>query len=227
MLEPLYTCNLACLGCSVERHTGKLKDRMSLETCFKAAEDCGAPIVNICGGEPTLYPELKELIAGLIERGKYIIMCTNALKLDTKVFDVIPPSDHFFLMIHLDGMRQTHDYVCNREGVFDKAVEMIKKARERGYHVYINTTVFKETSVEEVEDLCTHGGRTQGQRHSDLPRLRVRERGARHLPDQRPDSRQVQANSRLLAQVQGERHARLSGIRGGPARAAPAPPGPP
>ncbi|MCW3053646.1 MAG: hopanoid biosynthesis associated radical protein HpnH, partial [Chthonomonadales bacterium] len=33
MLEPLYTCNLACLGCSVERHTGKLKDRMSLETC--------------------------------------------------------------------------------------------------------------------------------------------------------------------------------------------------
>src|SRR5438309_7168174 len=78
MLEPLYTCNLACLGCSVERHTGKLKDRMSLETCFKAAEDCGAPIVNICGGEPTLYPELKELIAGLIERGRYIIMCTNA-----------------------------------------------------------------------------------------------------------------------------------------------------
>ena len=56
-------------------------------------------------------------------------MCTNALKLDTKVFDVIPPSDHLFLMIHLDGMRKTHDYVCNREGVFDKAVEMIKQAR--------------------------------------------------------------------------------------------------
>ncbi len=154
MLEPLYTCNLACLGCSVERHTGKLKDRMSLETCFKAVEDCGAPIVNICGGEPTLYPELKELIEGLIARDRYIIMCTNALKLDTKVFGVVPPSDHLFLMIHLDGMRQTHDYVCNREGVFDKAVEMIKKAREMGYHVYINTTVFKETSVEEVEDLC-------------------------------------------------------------------------
>ena len=154
MLEPLYTCNLACLGCSVERHTGKLKDRMSLETCFQAAEDCGAPIVNICGGEPTLYPELKELISGLIERGRYIIMCTNALKLDTKVFGVVPPSDHLFLMIHLDGMRQTHDNVCNRAGVFDTAVEMIKKARELGYNVYINTTVFKETSVEEVEDLC-------------------------------------------------------------------------
>ncbi len=154
MLEPLYTCNLACIGCSVERHTGKLKDRMSLEECFKAADDCAAPIVNICGGEPTLYPELKELISGLIERGKHIIMCTNAIKLKEKVFDIIPPSSHLFLMIHLDGMRKTHDYVCNREGVFDKAVEMIKEARERGYYVYINTTVFKETSVEEVEDLC-------------------------------------------------------------------------
>ena len=154
MLEPLYTCNLACIGCSIERHTGKLSDRMPLETCFKAVEDCGAPIVNICGGEPTLYPELKELIEGLIAREKYIIFCTNALKLDTKVYGVIPPSDHLFLMIHLDGMQETHDYICNRKGVFDKAIEMIKKGKELGYHVFLNTTVFKETSVKEVEELC-------------------------------------------------------------------------
>lgn len=154
MLEPLYTCNLACIGCSVERHTGKLKDRMSLETCFKAAEDSGAPIVNICGGEPTLYPELKELVEGLIARGKYILMCTNALKLAEKVFDKIAPSPNFFLMIHLDGMRDTHDYVCNRKGVFDHAVEMIKEARKRGYYTFINTTVFKETPVSEVEEMC-------------------------------------------------------------------------
>jgi hopanoid biosynthesis associated radical SAM protein HpnH len=154
MLEPLYTCNLACIGCSVERHTGKLKDRMTLEQCFKAVDDCDAPIINLCGGEPTLYPELPQLIEGLIQRGKYILCCTNALKLDTKVFGVIPPSPQFFLMIHLDGMRKTHDYVCNREGVFDKAVEMIKKGKELGYHIYINTTVFKETAVEEVEEMC-------------------------------------------------------------------------
>lgn len=154
MLEPLYTCNLACVGCSVERHTGKLKDRMTVETCLKAADDCGAPIVNICGGEPTLYPELKQLVEGLIERGKYILMCTNALKLSEKVFDVVPPSPNFFLMIHLDGMRDTHDYVCNRQGVFDHAVEMIKQARSRGYYTFINTTVFKETPVSEVEDMC-------------------------------------------------------------------------
>lgn len=154
MLEPLYTCNLACIGCSVERHTGKLSDRMSLERCFKAVDDCGAPIINLCGGEPTLYPELKQLIEGLIARGKYIICCTNALKLDTKVFGVIPPHPQFFLMIHLDGMKQTHDFVCRREGVFDKAVEMIRESKRRGYVTYINTTVFKETEVAEVEAMC-------------------------------------------------------------------------
>ena len=154
MLEPLYTCNLACIGCSVERHTGKLKDRMTLEQCFRAVDDCGAPIVNLCGGEPTLYPELPQLVQGLIDRGKHILCCTNALKLDTKVFEVIPPSPQFFLMIHLDGMRETHDYVCNREGVFDIAIRMIKEAKKRGYFVFINTTVFKETEVSEVEEMC-------------------------------------------------------------------------
>ncbi len=154
MLEPLYTCNLACIGCSVERHTGKLKDRMTLEQCFQAVEDCGAPIVNLCGGEPTLYPELPQLVQGLIERGKYIICCTNALKLDTKVFGVIPPHKQLFLMIHLDGMRQTHDYVCNKEGVFDQAIAMIKESKKLGYIVMVNTTVFKETEVAEVEQMC-------------------------------------------------------------------------
>jgi len=62
MLEPLYTCNLACIGCSTERHTGKLADRLPVETCLKAVDDCGAPSVSICGGEPTLYPELDELV---------------------------------------------------------------------------------------------------------------------------------------------------------------------
>ncbi len=51
-------------------------------------------------------------------------------------------------------MSKTHDMVCAKEGVFDKAIEMIKEAKRRGYHVMTNTTVFKETDVEEVRALC-------------------------------------------------------------------------
>ncbi len=154
MLEPLYTCNLACLGCATERHTGKLKDRLPLEQCLKAVDDCGAPGVSICGGEPTLYPELPELVGGIIARRRHIYLCTNALTLDSRVFGRIAPHRRLTINIHLDGMRETHDTVCARAGVFDKAVEMIREAKRLGYHVMTNTTVFKETDVREVEQLC-------------------------------------------------------------------------
>lgn len=154
MLEPLYTCNLACIGCATERHTGKLKDRLPVETCFQAAEDCGAPVVSICGGEPTVYPELRELIEGFIERRRHIYLCTNALLMEEKVFGKIAPHKRLTVNVHLDGMRETHDYVCAQEGVFDKAIEAIKASKRLGYHVITNTTVFRETSIREVEALC-------------------------------------------------------------------------
>lgn len=154
MLEPLYTCNLACIGCSTERHTGKLKDRLSVEKCLEAARLAEAPTVSLCGGEPLLYPELPELIKGLIDMGKHIILCTNALLCDKKLFDVIPPHKQLFVNVHLDGMKQTHDYVCDREGVFDKALEMIKESKKRGYITLTNTTIYKQTDMDEVEALC-------------------------------------------------------------------------
>ena len=154
MLEPLYTCNLACVGCAIERHTGKLKDRLPLELCLQAVDECGAPAVSLCGGEPTIYPELPDLIEGIIARNRHIYLCTNALLMEEKVFDVIEPHKRLTVNVHLDGMKDTHDYVCAREGVFDKAIEMIVESKKRGYHVITNTTVFKETSIQEVEELC-------------------------------------------------------------------------
>jgi hopanoid biosynthesis associated radical SAM protein HpnH len=154
MLEPLYTCNLACLGCTVERHTGKLRDRLPVEKCLQAVEESGAPAVSICGGEPTVYPELKQLVEGIIERRRHIYLCTNALLMETKVFGVIAPHKRLSINVHLDGMRKTHDYVCDREGVFDKAIEMIRQGKKLGYHMVTNTTVFKETDIDEVEELA-------------------------------------------------------------------------
>jgi hopanoid biosynthesis associated radical SAM protein HpnH len=154
MLEPLYACNLACIGCATERHTGKLADRLSLAACLKAVDDCGAAAVSICGGEPTLYPELGELIDGIVKRRKHVYLCTNGLLLDETVYGKIPPRRRLSINVHLDGMRETHDMVCARTGVFDRAVEMIREGKRLGYHVITNTTVFKETDVQEIETLC-------------------------------------------------------------------------
>ncbi len=154
MLEPLYTCNLACVGCALERHTGRLEDRLPVERCLQAVDECGAPAVSICGGEPTIYPELPELVAGILARKRHIYLCTNALLLDRRVFGRIPPNKRLSINVHLDGMRATHDLVTARQGVFDKAIAMIRQAKARGYHTLTNTTIYKQTDVAEVEELC-------------------------------------------------------------------------
>jgi hopanoid biosynthesis associated radical SAM protein HpnH len=154
MLEPLYTCNLACIGCAVERHTGKLSDRLPVDRCLQAVEESQAPIVSICGGEPTLYPELPDLLARILRRKRHIYLCTNGLLLDEKVYGVVPPDKRLMINVHLDGLQETHDLVCDRQGVFDKAIEMIRRGLELGHHVMANMTVYKDTDVAEVEALC-------------------------------------------------------------------------
>jgi len=152
MLEPLYTCNLACVGCTPERHTGDLKDRLSLSECLQAVDEAGAPVVSICGGEPTIYPELPELVEGIIARKRHIYLCTNGILLE-RFYQKSKPHKRLSVNVHLDGMRETHDFVCARPGVFDKAIEMIKLGKALGYSVCTNTTVFRETKMDEIEEM--------------------------------------------------------------------------
>ena len=153
MLEPLYTCNLACVGCTPERHTGELKDRLSLEQSLQAVDESGAPVVSICGGEPTIYPELPELVEAVIARKRHIYLCTNGILLD-RFYEKSKPHKRLSINIHLDGMRETHDFVCAREGVFDQAIEMIKVGKKLGYSMCTNTTIYRETGMQEIEEMC-------------------------------------------------------------------------
>ena len=141
MLEPLYTCNLACIGCAIERHTGKLEDRMALDECLKAVDESQAPIVSLCGGEPTIYPELKQLVEGIIERKRHIYLCTNAILLEEKLNE-FTPSKYLTFSIHMDGPKKEHDFAVCKEGVYDVAVSAIKAAVARGFRVTTNTTLF-------------------------------------------------------------------------------------
>ena len=78
-LEPLHTCNLSCTGCGrIREYSTSLKDMMTLEDCLKSAAECDAPMVSICGGEPTIYPQLEELVDGLHKQGRIVYICTNS-----------------------------------------------------------------------------------------------------------------------------------------------------
>jgi hopanoid biosynthesis associated radical SAM protein HpnH len=87
-LEPLHTCNLTCTGCGrIREYSTSLKDVMSLEDCLGAAQECGAPMVSICGGEPLIYPHIEPLVAGLLEQGRIVYICTNGMFMRKKMRD--------------------------------------------------------------------------------------------------------------------------------------------
>ncbi len=151
MLEPLFRCNLACTGCGKIQHPLEiLRQHLTPEECFTAAEECGAPVVSIPGGEPLLHPQIDEIVAGLVERRKFVIMCTNGILLE-KNLHKFQPSPYFTIMVHLDGLREHHDACVDREGVFDVAVAAIKAAKAKGFRVNTNTTVFEGADPQEMQ----------------------------------------------------------------------------
>jgi len=159
MLEPLHACNLTCTGCGrIREYQSTITQRLSVEQCLDAVDECGAPIVSISGGEPLLYPEMDRLVREILSRNRYIYLCTNGLLL-RKRLGQYRPHRRLFLSIHLDGMEKTHDAAVEREGVFREAVEGIKAAKKAGFRVYTNTTIYQETDMEEIAALFQYLGR--------------------------------------------------------------------
>jgi hopanoid biosynthesis associated radical SAM protein HpnH len=145
MLEPLFRCNLACAGCGkIDYPAEILNQRISVKDALFAAEECGAPMVSIAGGEPLLHKEMPEIIEGLIAQKRFVYLCTNALLMEKKM-DQYKPSPYFTWSVHLDGSKDEHDKSVCQQGVYDKAVEAIAKAKAAGFRVNINCTFFDGT----------------------------------------------------------------------------------
>lgn len=153
MLEPLFRCNLACAGCGKIQHPVEiLRKHLSPEECFAAADECGAPVISIPGGEPLLHPQIGEIVAGLVARKKFVYLCTNAILLE-KHLHKFKPSPYLTFSIHLDGPKEEHDFAVCREGVYDVAISAIKTAIAQGYRVTTNTTVYNNAQPEALREM--------------------------------------------------------------------------
>src|SRR6266516_4951242 len=127
-LEPLFACNLACAGCGkIQYPAGILKQRMSVDTAAAAIEESGAPMVSIAGGEPLIHPEIHLIAKELVNRKRFVYLCTNALLMHKKM-DLFEPSPYFAWAVHIDGLRERPAESVCEEGVCDKAVDSSKEA---------------------------------------------------------------------------------------------------
>jgi hopanoid biosynthesis associated radical SAM protein HpnH len=152
MLEPLFRCNLACAGCGKIQYPAHiLKKELTPEQCFRAVDECGAPMVSIPGGEPLMHSQIGKIVEGLVARKKYIYLCTNALLLKEKL-DLFKPSKYLTFSVHVDGEREHHDFSVCREGGYDQAIEGMKEALRRGFRVTTNTTLFDGADPNSVRE---------------------------------------------------------------------------
>ena len=161
MLEPLFRCNLACAGCGKIDYPEEILDqRLPLEDCLAAVDQCDAPVVSIAGGEPLLHKEIDRIVEGIVARRKFVYLCTNALLLEKRLH-LFKPSPFFVWSIHLDGDQGMHDHSVCQGGVYDRAVVAIRKAKAAGFRVNINCTLFNDAEPERVakffDDITTIG----------------------------------------------------------------------
>ncbi|GIW80026.1 MAG: hopanoid biosynthesis associated radical SAM protein HpnH [Gemmatales bacterium] len=153
MLEPLHACNLTCTGCGrIREYSDTIKEKLTVEECLASVDECGAPIVSICGGEPFIYPDLGKLVQGILQRRKHIYLCTNGMFIRKRLHE-FKPSNRLFINVHLDGLEETHDLCVERKGVFRQAIDGIRYAKKAGFLVCTNTTIYKETDLDEIDRL--------------------------------------------------------------------------
>jgi hopanoid biosynthesis associated radical SAM protein HpnH len=145
MLEPLFRCNLACAGCGkIQYPAHVLKRNLTVKECVDAVDECNTPMVSIPGGEPLLHPDIKQIVEALVERKKYIYLCTNALLLKEKLeAGTFKPSKYLTFSVHMDGQEENHDFAVCREGTYKRAVDGIRLAVKMGFRVTTNTTLFE------------------------------------------------------------------------------------
>ncbi|HKS87230.1 MAG TPA: adenosyl-hopene transferase HpnH [Pseudolabrys sp.] len=150
MLEPLFRCNLACAGCGkIDYPDPILHQNMPVDDALRAVDECGAPVVSIAGGEPLLHKQMPDIVRGIIARRRFVYLCTNALLMEKKLSQY-EPSTFFTWSVHLDGDRELHDASVCQPGTYDRAVSAIKAAKERGFRVNINCTLFNNADGERI-----------------------------------------------------------------------------
>jgi hopanoid biosynthesis associated radical SAM protein HpnH len=153
MLEPSFKCNLACAGCGrIREYKDILDQNMSVEECLSSVEEANPPVVCITGGEPLIHPEIDKIAAGILKQKRFVFLSTNGILLEQSL-EKFNPSPYFSFVLHMDSMAETHDKFAGRKGTFDTAIKAMKAAKRAGFKVRTNTTIFKTTSLDEIESL--------------------------------------------------------------------------
>lgn len=138
-------CNLKCKHC----YLGKLD---GFELPFEKADEIVDTIINsnvmevtISGGECLTYKGIEKIIKKFLINGIKVDVFTNALLLKNvldKIDSDILNKSALLFYVSVDGLKSSHEQIRGKN-TFDKTIENIKYAIEKGYPVVTNTVINK------------------------------------------------------------------------------------
>ncbi len=160
-------CNLSCVHCYSQSANKNYADELTTNEGFKLLDDLadfGVPVVLFSGGEPTMRPDLLELIAYARSRGMRAVVSTNGTLIDEKMASEFAKADLSYVGISLDGMASINDKFRGMAGAFDKAINAIENCKAAGVKVGLRFTINKRNAsdVDNIFDLLVQ---------RDIPRV--------------------------------------------------------
>jgi len=123
-----------------------------LKKLLRILADAGVRQVTYSGGEPTVYPRIREAVKTAKDYGFVVHMNTNGYVLTKEFATELKNLGLSQIETNIDSMNpKKHDYVRGREGSFKRAVKAMKNAREAGITVTSQTVLTKENENEIID----------------------------------------------------------------------------
>ncbi|TXT62650.1 MAG: Antilisterial bacteriocin subtilosin biosynthesis protein AlbA [Promethearchaeota archaeon] len=138
-----YECQCECIHCSAGRHKRDDMKELSTQEAKRVIDeslDLGISILAFTGGEPLLRNDIYDLISYVDKKKTVPLLFTNGEFLTKENVENLVKAGLYSLFVSIDSSNPLeHNRLRRREGLFQKAVEGIKRAKEAGLFVGIST----------------------------------------------------------------------------------------
>lgn len=157
------TCNLRCVHCYAQSEAQHYEGEMTTDQGKAMIDDLaafGAPVLLFSGGEPTMRPDLVELMQYAKDAGMRVVISTNGTLITKAMAEDFARVGLSYVGVSLDGTRATHDGFRGMEGSFDRAIQGIRNARAAGIKVGLRMTINKLNwrDIDEIFDIMEDEG---------------------------------------------------------------------
>lgn len=149
MVNVTNNCNMTCDACLSGSELGKAepyRPGAELIATLPDARGLGySPHAVFFGGEPTMHPDLEDMVRRVIARGYVPRLATNGLKLrDDRYAARLAAAGLRWVFLHFDSLDDTKNQRLRGRPMLDASIDAIRTAQAAGMKVQLGATISRE-----------------------------------------------------------------------------------